>query len=822
MGATVLQTLIFQFMNRQLRLFLSALLSCFVSLLLASSSWSQLPAAEQFNQDGFSLLQNGAAAEALSAWQEAEDLYRAEGNEEGIIGTQLNQALAEQALGLYPRACLTVAQSLSLPPQVCQPDQGSESVEVSLSAVEPTAVNLIGTRLLGESLTLLGNSEAARAVLNFAQAHLSSTSGEASRVALAIGNVHSVQAKEAIQTYERLGSRETQLRRDTNEQIAANVAEAMGQYQKASSSLEIGVKANLNIIDLLIWVQSSLRNPSLSSVLALPEFQQLEVEAQVAYERLQEDSYEQLPAIDAVYGRLNLARNLIATLEHKGFEKAFWSAIEIADIKPLLDSAEAIADKIGDRRALAFTYGLMADLKALRAAPADEIKNDYSRALAIAQSVQAFDISYELAYKLARLEENAGQRTIAAQHYRSAISALTHVRSDLVAVNTELRFNFKEKIEPVYRDYMKLLVAEGDQQLAQAVAIHDSLQLAQLENFLKCGRLLSPSSEDSVARTQIHIIDLGNTIEVIVDNQKGMYGYSLPARDVLQATRNLILNIQSPSFLATPEEEILPYSKLLYDQLIRPAIIAGRISNSEHLSFILDAPFQSVPMGLLHDGQQYLAATHVLSNSLRPQTPGIPSSRRRALFAGISQQAPSFAGPGFLPLPETEFEAELVSAYMRSKVLLDNDFTVEKLEDNIADDYQVVHISTHGQFSSVPEQTFLAAWDGLIDIREMATVFQSASSIDLLVLSACQTASGDERSSLGMAGIAVQTGARSVIASQWLVDSTGSSVLMDRFYNAMSQELDTAEALQQAQIELMESTAFSHPFYWAPFVLISG
>ena len=809
-------------MNRQIRLLLSAFLSCIITLLLASSSWSQFSVAEQLNQDGFSLLQNGAAAEALSAWQEAEDLYRAEGNEEGIIGTQLNQALAEQALGLYPRACLTVARSLSLSQQVCQSDQGYEQVMQAISEIDPTAVNLIGTRLLGESLTLLGNPEESRAALDFTQAHLSSNLGEVSRVALALGNVHSFQAKEAIQTYQRLANRETQLRRDTNNQIAEKVAEAMRQYQKASSSPEIGVKANLNIIDLLVWVQSSFRNPSLSQVLTLPEFQQLEVEAQGAYKRLQADSFEQLSAIDAVYGRLNLARNLIATLEQKGFEKPFWNAIEIADVEPLVDRAEAIADEIGDKRALAFTYGLMADLKALRAVPVAEVKTDYSRAQAIAQSVQAFDISYELAYKLAQLEEDAGHRAMAAQHYRSALAALTHVREDLVAVNTELRFNFKEKIEPVYRDYIKLLVAEGDQQLSQAVAIHDSLQLAQLENFLKCGRLLSSPSEDFVARTKIHIIDLDDTIEVIVDNQKGMYGYSLPARDVLQATRNLILNIQSPSFLATPEEEILPYSKLLYDQLIRPAIIADRISNSEHLSFILDAPFQSIPMGLLHDGQQYLAATHVLSNSLQLQTSRISSSRRRALFAGISQPAPSFAGTGFSPLPETEFEAESVSAYMRSSILLDNDFTVEKLEDNIADDYQVVHISTHGQFSSVPEQTFLVAWDGLINIQDMAKVFQSAGSIDLLVLSACQTASGDERSTLGLAGIAVQTGARSAIASQWLVDSTGSSVLMDRFYEAMSQELDTAEALQQAQIELMKSSAFSHPFYWAPFILVSS
>ncbi|MEN8447464.1 MAG: CHAT domain-containing protein, partial [Cyanobacteria bacterium J06555_13] len=133
-----------------------------------------------------------------------------------------------------------------------------------------------------------------------------------------------------------------------------------------------------------------------------------------------------------------------------------------------------------------------------------------------------------------------------------------------------------------------------------------------------------------------------------------------------------------------------------------------------------------------------------------------------------------------------------------------------------------VHISTHGQFSSVPERTFLLAWDGLINVQKMAQTFQGTGNIDLLVLSACQTAAGDERSTLGLAGLAVQSGAQSAIASLWLVDSTGSSVLMDRFYQALDQGLTNIAALHQAQLTLMQSTDFSHPFYWAPFVLVGG
>lgn len=151
----------------------------------------------------------------------------------------------------------------------------------------------------------------------------------------------------------------------------------------------------------------------------------------------------------------------------------------------------------------------------------------------------------------------------------------------------------------------------------------------------------------------------------------------------------------------------------------------------------------------------------------------MPSGNSNALFAGLSEQAPSFSEPlapvGIRPLPETEFEAAALKRYLRSKVLLDSNFTAEQLENEVAeDDYRIVHISTHGQFSSVPERTFLVAWDKLLDIQEMAQIFRGAGNIDLLVLSACQSAVGDERSTLGLAGLAVQSGARSAIAPSGL------------------------------------------------------
>lgn len=810
----------------KLRPLLLIVLSFLTVLLVLGEAKSHSVSAQQLNQNGFVFLYSGAAAEALSSWQQAEELYRNQNNLEGVTGTQLNQSLAEQSLGLYPRACVTIAQAIALPVQICQLDYGEDAVRSSLSLIELTDVNRIGVRLLGENLRLLGNLAEAESTLTFAWAQTDQDSSEASRLALALGGVHHFATKSAIQSYARVSFREVQSRNDIISEINSQFEQARANYRIAAESddAEIATKANLNLIELLVEVAINTSLPQ--SALAAGGSSQLNSDAAMAYSQLRRTNFDQLPAIESIYGRLNLAGNLIAAIQSEEARLLFGNAVDSSVIERWVSAATALAEKIDDKRALSFAHGKAAELQALQSASTTAVESQYAQALALAQSVQAFDISYDWAYRLAQLSEDTGHDDKAVKYYESALASLDHVREDLVAVNSELRFDFAKKIEPVYRDYLQFLLKASDSNFAQAVEVHESLQLAQLENFLRCGRLISPESELGDVVT-IHVINLDSSIEVILSRLNDTYGYNVSAEEVVPSAENLALNLQSPSFIDIPEGDFLPYAEVLYDKLLRPAVAAGFISNDEPLSFVLDAPFQTIPMGILHDGQQYLAATHLLSNSLQLGQSVMPSASSNALFAGLSEQAPSFSEPlapaGISPLPETEFEAAALKRYLRSKVLLDSDFTAGQLEDAVAeDDYRIVHISTHGQFSSVPERTFLVAWDKLLDIQEMAQIFQRAGNIDLLVLSACQSAVGDERSTLGLAGLAVQSGARSAIASLWLVDSTGSSVLIDRFYQALAQGLTNNEALQQAQLTLIQSTAFSHPFYWASFVLIES
>jgi CHAT domain-containing protein len=140
----------------------------------------------------------------------------------------------------------------------------------------------------------------------------------------------------------------------------------------------------------------------------------------------------------------------------------------------------------------------------------------------------------------------------------------------------------------------------------------------------------------------------------------------------------------------------------------------------------------------------------------------------------------------------------------------------------------VVHLATHGQFSSKAEDTFILTWDDRINIKQLNNVLKTrdlteSSIIELLVLSACQTAVGDKRAALGLAGMAVRAGARSTLASLWSVNDAATASFMIKFYqNLADNKVTKAEAVRRAQLSLLQNPDYSHPYFWAPFILVGN
>ena len=100
------------------------------------------------------------------------------------------------------------------------------------------------------------------------------------------------------------------------------------------------------------------------------------------------------------------------------------------------------------------------------------------------------------------------------------------------------------------------------------------------------------------------------------------------------------------------------------------------------------------------------------------------------------------------------------------------------------------------------------------------------STLELLILSACETAAGDSRASLGLAGFAVRAGARSTIGTLWQVNDASSSLLMSQFYTELAHsQVTKAEALRRAQLHLLENAKISNyrrPYYWAAYILVGN
>jgi CHAT domain-containing protein len=270
----------------------------------------------------------------------------------------------------------------------------------------------------------------------------------------------------------------------------------------------------------------------------------------------------------------------------------------------------------------------------------------------------------------------------------------------------------------------------------------------------------------------------------------------------------------------------------MYDWLLRPIEQDLASSSVETLVFVLDGALRNVPMAALHDGKKFLVERYSIA-----LTPGLqllsPKSLKQenlnVLVAGLTEARP----PTFSALPNVANEVKTIQAAIPNQLLLNESFTSKNFQERIAAvPFPVLHLATHGQFSSQADDTFILTWDNKLKVNQLSSFLQSTESskskaLELLVLSACETAAGDDRSALGIAGVAIRSGARSTVATLWRINDEASATLMGEFYNQLSQIKKTgitrAEALRQAQLAILNNPDFEQePYYWAAYVMIGN
>ncbi|MEL6602258.1 MAG: CHAT domain-containing protein [Cyanobacteria bacterium J06614_10] len=314
------------------------------------------------------------------------------------------------------------------------------------------------------------------------------------------------------------------------------------------------------------------------------------------------------------------------------------------------------------------------------------------------------------------------------------------------------------------------------------------------------------------------------------------------------------LRYQSTSQFSRPQE-YLPPAQQLYNWIIRPLQHEMEQQQIDNIAFIMDDGLRTMPIAALHDGEQFLLETHSLALmptfSLTELTPTDDRSSRgqnnQVLAMGASrfQQQP--------PLPAVEAELSLVSKELGAgQIFLNENFTLENLTSQVATErYQTVHLATHAVFEAGnQENSYIQLWNDRITLPEVKALGLAEAGIDLIILSACNTALGDRNSEYGFAGFAVNAGSQSALASLWPVSDEGTLGFMTQFYEQYAAGATRSEALRQAQLkmltgqisirngevrgpdneilatidELTESGYwdFSHPFYWSAFTMIGN
>ena len=789
--------------------------------------------AQTLDVQGQLQLAQGLTQLALNSWKAATQTYAQVEDKTGVMRSQINQAQALQMLGLYHQACGTLLQTLGMPNLTCNDlnrnetfNQVVQTLQYSTEqALERRALKAIALRSLGDVLRVETSLAKSWQVLQLSLDILEPSPQIKGEALLSLGNTLRAwgnnvrdQQESDQQTVIPSVACEGNLSSDSS---AATVfyQRAIACYQKAANtatSASTQLQAQLNRLSVLL------------------DTQQWQT-AQTLWTQLQ-PQITQLPANQTgINARLNFAQSL---QKHLNAGPISAHPQLKALIAQTLTTALQQAQSLDNQRSEAFALGYLGAL--YEQDDRQKAQMLTQQALQLAQSLQAWDSAYLWQWQSGRIHQHQGNTEAAIAAYKAAVETLQPVRQDLLATNPDVQFSFRDQVEPVYRQLVSLLLPSqgkpSQKSLQKARQVVSALQVAELENFLQC-RLLTEKTIplDQVADQHnaaiVYPIILPERLAVIVKLPGSQdllyYETSVNQKAVKSKLESLRSELEQPYTSAQGKR----LSQEVYSWLIQPIEAQTKRLNAgvKTLVFVLDGQLRNIPMAALYDGQRYLVEKYAIALNLGLQLPSSSNHHQPAMLAaGITQEL-----RGLERLKYVDLELNLIESTLSSKTeLRDRAFTSAALQNQVSSNaFSIVHLATHGQFSSQPEKTLLQAWNAPITMNELSDIFQTRSEtspepVDLLVLSACQTAAGDRRAVLGLAGVAVRSGVHSTIASLWYLNDASGANLMARLYRYLKEPavMNKAEALRRAQMDLMMDSNFDYaaPAYWAPYILVGN
>ncbi len=305
------------------------------------------------------------------------------------------------------------------------------------------------------------------------------------------------------------------------------------------------------------------------------------------------------------------------------------------------------------------------------------------------------------------------------------------------------------------------------------------------------------------------------------------------------------------------QKSYLASSEKLYQALIKPLEAELKANNIDILVFSMDSGLRLLPLAALYDGQQFLIEKYAVA--LVPSfgltdTRYVNLNHSQILAMGASEFAEQ------TPLPTMPIELRnIISQPRQGEMFLNEQFTVDNFinQNSLGKEFRIVHLGTHADFQAGDaKDSYIQFYDRKVQLSELRAISNELgwgntenTPVELLVLSACETAIGDEKAELGFAGLAVQAGVKSALASLWYVSDLGTLALMSEFYDQLDDTLIKAEALRQTQLQMLTGNVMvddgkirlsngkyvslpaefpkgelllSHPYFWSSFTLIGN
>jgi CHAT domain-containing protein len=402
---------------------------------------------------------------------------------------------------------------------------------------------------------------------------------------------------------------------------------------------------------------------------------------------------------------------------------------------------------------------------------------------------------------------------------------------------------------PSVREISQRLGELWQQTGKKPVFINVSVQSNRLETFA-----VLPTLPDT-AKGGDRLVASTNPVEPVQTTAVRQTIGNISRQQVLNTAKQFSQEISDPSRIK--DSSYMQSSQQLYKWIVEPIEAQLKAANADILVFSMDSGLRLLPIAALNDGKQFLIEKYAVA--LVPSfgltdTRYVDISKSSILAMGASQFQDQ------IPLPTIPIELQNITKNPRSgDVFLNEQFTIENFvtQNSSQKRYGIIHLGTHAEFLPGDAQdSYIQFYNGKLkmpELRKLSNEFgwnsAKTAPVELLVLSACQTALGNEKAELGFAGLAVQAGVKSALASLWQVSDLGTLGLMSEFYQDLSEAPIKAEALRNAQLAMLKgkvrieggklflsdgqtetlpqgipqgNVLMSHPYFWSPFTLIGN